>query len=138
MRLNRQDQLCINYDVCNGLARLTSLSNLLQFGSGLQQHVESPFPVDASESTLVYSYDGSLKHNLPRSKGDDRMSSFKLWQLQHALLDGLDDSIKIRNYAAAIALDHFPDHVQIKYVINYIVRLAGINAYLMRIRYLLG
>lgn len=70
------------------------------------------------ERIPVYNYDGTFKYDFPRTNGVDRCISLPWWQLQRALLDDPADTIEIINDASVIRLDHFSDHVQIKYVTN--------------------
>jgi len=66
----------------------------------------------------IYSYDGTFKFSVSRSSDVDRTISLQWWQLQRALLDDLSDNIEIRNDAYVSSLNHFSDHVRIKYTKN--------------------
>lgn len=79
---------------------------------------EASFRMDTSEEIPVYSYDGSLKYNLTAKDGDDKGSAYRWWEVQHALLEDLDDTIEVKNDAFVTKLDHYPEHVRITYMTN--------------------
>jgi len=66
----------------------------------------------------IASSDGSLKYNLTAKDGDDKGSAYRWWEVQHALLEDLDDTIEVKNDASVTKLDHYPEHVRITYMTN--------------------